>query len=151
MKNFLEVLILIGCLTLVSCGTNTKPNWQGNYISDTYQSPISGASRNLTQSNNVFYSGPTGSPVSNNTSVPGTGLTNFSSVSGTDLFGLSSQTAVSDPQQCANRYKSYPRFSGNFEFAIAELATCLNRAMITQNPNLFQQYQTLQSYAYYSY
>jgi len=149
MKFVLEIFIVIGCLTLVSCGNSSLP----------YQVPTSGTNNTSarsglpfgSQSSNTFYSGPTGSPVVSNTSVPDAGLNFNSPASGVDLFGLSNTATVTDPQQCVARYNSYPRFSGNFQNALADLTTCLNKVMISQNPTLFQQYQTLQQNYYNSY
>lgn len=157
MKTLFKLAMTLGCLTLVSCGQKKMVSMQSYSGSEIMQNPISSAlssasRRGATTNTNGFsnvYSGTTGSPT--NASVSGAGLSFNSPVSGTALFGLSNQSSATDPQQCANLYGRYPHYSGNFDTALAELATCLNQVMISQNPTLFQQHQTLQQNSYYPY
>ncbi|MFM8269290.1 MAG: hypothetical protein ACKN9V_03800 [Pseudomonadota bacterium] len=157
MKTFFKLLMPLACLALISCGQKTNLPMQVQSGAMSPQSPVTSALSNAsrrgatmsTQGISSFYSGTTGSPT--NASVSGAGLSYNSPASGTALFGLNNQTSATDPQQCANQYARYPRYSGNFDTALAELATCLNQVMISQNPTLFQQYQTLQQNSYYPY
>ena len=152
MKTFFKLAMTLGCLTLISCAKSTLPQMAAYEGSADTQSPLLGAMSSARQRGVTnIYSGPTGSPTNNNAYAPGAGSGYPSAVPGQNLFGLTSQTAAADPQECVNSYNRYPHFSGNFDTALAELATCLNRVMISQNPTLFQQYQTIQqNYGYYN-
>ncbi|NBX76760.1 MAG: hypothetical protein EBQ92_09415 [Proteobacteria bacterium] len=152
MKTFFKLAMTLSCLTLISCAKSSLPQMMANSGSQNTQSPLVGA-MSATRQRGVtnIYSGPTGSPTSNNTYAPGAASGYPNPVPGQNLFGLTSQTTVKDPQECVNSFNRYPRYSGNFDTALAELATCLNQVMISQNPTLFQQYQTLQQNYGYGY
>lgn len=158
MSIFHRIMVPLSCLVLVSCGQNsmvpmqTYSNSAGGLSAITSAMIANSNPRRAITSNqvNTLYSGSTGSP-NVNTSISSAGLSMGSPALGMNLFGLSNQTSATDPQQCVNNFSRYPHFSANYDTALAELATCLNQVMITQNPTLFQQYRTLQqtNYGYY--
>jgi len=152
MKTLFKLGMALSCLTMISCAKSSMPQMYAFSGSPNSQSPLTSSLGANTQRNVTnIYSGTTGSPIANNSYSAGAGLTYVNPVSGGNLFGLSSQSSVTDPQQCVNNYNRYPHLPGNFDTALAELATCLNQVMVSQNPTLFQQYQTLQQPYYSSY
>ena len=132
MKTFFKLAMTLGCLTLISCAKSTLPQMAAYEGSADTQSPLLGAMSSARQRGVTnIYSGPTGSPTNNNAYAPGAGSGYPSAVPGQNLFGLTGQTSTMDPQECVNSYNRYPHFPGNFDTALAELATCLNRVMIS--------------------
>jgi len=135
-------LLISSQLLLSGCG-NQSQRGTGSGGLRNFSGSSSGSAANF-----FIGSGNTGSQSSgatsgasvNNGAQGGAPAANLNS----NPFARNSITSASDPQQCANIFNGYSRFEGNFERALSDLTTCLNQVMLTQNPTLNQQYQTLQ-------
>lgn len=136
-------ILLVACAAIIlsSCG-NQSNRRSGNSLGlrgvggTDYNSSIFTGSGD-TGSQNGATSGSTANTATQTATVPQIN---------SNPFARNSLATASEPQQCASVYNSYQRFEGNFERALYDLTTCLNRVMIRQNPTLFQQYQNLYQY-----
>ena len=144
MKHLSTSIMLIAVLVITSaCGNQTK--WS-------MRTTMNRQSGTGTSQGSTFLLGSgntTGSP-SNNSATSGasgsTGAQGGAANLTSNPFARSTVATATDPQQCAALYNSYSRFEANFEQALADITTCLNRVMLAQNPTLNQQYQILQQY-----
>jgi len=137
----------VAMMGLISCGQISNSNARLN----SYSTQMTG--QNTTQTsrfgaakNSSLYSGTTGSPsnMGNTATNAGTGYTQQCTPAATvDFWG---REIPPTPQQCAELYRCHPRFSGNFPGALAALTQCLNKAIISQNPQLAAGYQAMTGY-----
>lgn len=146
-RTFEIVIGLVAVTGLISCGQISSSNSRYNSYSTqmTGQKPIQ-ASRFSAANNSSFNSGATGSPSNmGNTAInAGTGYTQqCTPAAAVDFWG---KEIPPTPQQCAEAYRCHPRFSGNFPGALAALTQCLNKAIISQNPQLAAGYQAMTGY-----
>lgn len=151
-----SLLLVFSILVITACGqrqasriTGSGANFQRNFATGSGNA----ASDLFSYSLGVTNSGSTGSPSQSGTiqSSSGGAATISAATSPNaqyDFWGNSTASSATTPQQCADNYMRQPQEPSNYQRLFAELAGCLNRVMLIQNPYLNQGYQALQQNPY---
>lgn len=151
-----SLLLILSILIITACGQRPASRIAGGgaYLQrNPATGSATGASDLFSYSLGATNSGSTGSPSQSGTIQSSSGGTASLTAAASpnaqyDFWGNSIVSSATTPQQCADNYMRQPQEPSNFQRLFAELAGCLNRVMLIQNPYLNQGYQALQQNPY---